>query len=84
MTNANWMNEPRSKSPARVAERNMQLRMAAKGAVSGTAREWPVLKRALLDLGYPVTDHTPANMLRRMATQVVDGGEDWGVEEGQA
>jgi len=84
MSDANWISEPRSESPARIAERNLQLRMAANGAVSGTAREWPVLKRALLDLGYAVTDYTPANMLTKMAKHELQRGEDWGVEEDQA
>jgi len=49
----------------------LQLQMAAKGAVSGKAAEWPVLKRALIDAGYDVDDDTPALELRRMAREVI-------------
>ena len=81
MNGQNWIMEPRGLSPKKVAERNLLLRMAAKGAVNGTAIQWPVLKRALMDAGFAVTDHTPANMMQRMAEKVLSGGEDYDDEQ---
>lgn len=53
----------------------LQVEMAAKGAVSGTAREWPLLKQALIDAGYTVGDDTPAAELKRMAKEAEGGTE---------
>jgi len=42
----------------------LQVEMAAKGCVSGTLREWPMLNRAMLELGHNLPPATLAATLR--------------------
>lgn len=44
----------------------LQVEMAAKGCVSGTLREWPMLARALRELGHNLPPSTPAATLRAL------------------
>lgn len=46
--------------------------MAAKGCVSGTLSEWPMLKRALNEHGYDLLPSTPAGMLRSICRIILD------------
>jgi len=46
------------------SDASLQVEMAAKGCVSGTLREWPMLARALKELGHDLPPSTPAATLR--------------------
>lgn len=50
----------------------LQIEMAAKGCVSGTLREWPMLKRALAEQGYELPDITRADVLRDLSKAIYE------------
>jgi len=54
------------KSQARV-----QIEMAAKGCISGTLSEWPLLKSVLKELGYDLPDHTASITLSRLCRKLL-------------
>lgn len=53
----------------------LQVEMAAKGCVSGTLSEWPMLSRALKELGHDLPPSTPAATLRALCSARMSEGE---------
>ena len=54
------------------AEYLLQIEQAARGSVSGTLAEWPLLKVALSHYGHDLPDTTPASEVRRVCQQLVN------------
>ena len=50
----------------------LQIEMAAKGCVSGTLKEWPMLAAALRKLGHELPPTTPAQELRDLCRAAVN------------
>ena len=49
----------------------LQIEQAACGCISGTLREWPDLRRALVKLGWSVKRGTPATELTALCRQIM-------------
>ena len=54
----------------------LQIEMAAKGCVSGTLKEWPMLAAALRKLGHELPPTTPAQELRDLCRAAVNSPID--------
>lgn len=54
----------------------LQIEMAAKGCVSGTLKEWPMLAAALRKLGHELPPTTPAQELRNLCRAAVNSPID--------
>ena len=55
---------------------DIHLEMAARGCVSGTLKEWPMLYETLLIAGYPVTKDTTALQARAWARDYLGWDDD--------
>jgi hypothetical protein len=55
---------------------DVHLEMTARGCVSGTLKEWPMLYETLLIAGYPVTKDTTALQARTWARDYLGWDDD--------
>jgi len=55
-----------------VFKSDIHIEMAAKGCVSGTLSEWPMLRKSLRDNGICVGDDTHAITLRKICVMIID------------
>jgi hypothetical protein len=50
---------------------DLHIEMAAKGCVSGTLSEWPMLRKSLRENGLYLDNNTDANTIRKICSLIV-------------